>query len=183
MQQQLCTIEYQNWLQWCNSIQLFHISFLRRNPIFLITKTKYIWVYDYSFCCWDACRNIQVQEKKVCISLKFIILKIKDPWLILINCQTCHFNFFYRVDPVFSFSFVKSIKIGSFPRFGYPKIRRGRDACSEEVLYHIAAQQVPGFGDWQRSLCRRYDQGDRLRNNDCMHTCHTKAKCIYTYAG
>ena len=50
MQQQLCTIEYQNWLQWCNSIQLFHISFLRRNPIFLITKTKYIWVYDYSFC-------------------------------------------------------------------------------------------------------------------------------------
>ena len=57
------------------------------------------------------------------------------------------FQFFYRVDPVFSFSFVKSIKIGSFPRFGYPKIRRGRDACSEEVLYHIAAQQVPGFGD------------------------------------
>ena len=50
MQQQLCTIEYQNWLQWCNSIQLFHFSFLRRNPIFLITKTKYIWVYDYSFC-------------------------------------------------------------------------------------------------------------------------------------
>ena len=57
------------------------------------------------------------------------------------------FQFFYQVDPVFSFSFIKSIKIGSFPRFGYPKIRRGRDACSEEVLYHIAAQQVPGFGD------------------------------------
>jgi len=51
------------------------------------------------------------------------------------------------VGPVFfSFSFIKSIKIGSFPRFGYPKIRRGRDPCGEEVLHHIAAQQVPGFG-------------------------------------
>ena len=57
------------------------------------------------------------------------------------------FQFFLSSGPSFSFSFVKSIKIGSFPRFGYPKIRRGRDACSEEVLYHIAAQQVPGFGD------------------------------------
>ena len=53
------------------------------------------------------------------------------------------FQFFYQVGPVFSFSFIKSIKIG---RFGYPKIRRGRDPCGEEVLHHIAAQQVPGFG-------------------------------------
>ena len=74
-------------------------------------------------------------------------LKIKDPWLRLTNCQTYDFSFFLSSGPSFSFSFVKSIKIGSFPRFGYPKIRRGRDACSEEVLYHIAAQQVPGFGD------------------------------------
>ena len=80
-------------LKLMQNIQLFHFPSLYCYPIFLITKTKYIWVYDYSFCCWDACRNIQVQEKKVCISLKFIILKIKDPWLILINCQTCHFNF------------------------------------------------------------------------------------------
>ena len=57
------------------------------------------------------------------------------------------FQFFFIKWAQFFFSFVKSIKIGSFPRFGYPKIRRGRGACSEEVLYHIAAQQVPGFGD------------------------------------
>ena len=42
-----------------------HFPSLYCYPIFLITKTKYIWVYDYSFCCWDACRNIQVQEKSV----------------------------------------------------------------------------------------------------------------------
>ena len=83
-----------------------------------------------------------IKSEKVCI-----FLKIKDPWLRLTNCQTYHFIFFFSSGPSFSFSFVKSIKIGSFPRFGYPKIRRGRDACSEEVLYHIAAQQVPGFGD------------------------------------
>ena len=43
-------------------------------------------------------------------------------------------------------------------------MRRGRDPCGEEVLHHIAAQQVPGFGVWRRSLCRRYDQGSRLGN-------------------
>ena len=42
-------------------------------------------------------------KKKVCISLKFIILKIKDPWLILINCQTCHFNFFIEWTQFFFF--------------------------------------------------------------------------------
>ena len=39
----------------------------------------------------------------MCISLKFIILKIKDPWLILINCQTCHFNFFIEWTQFFLF--------------------------------------------------------------------------------
>ena len=33
------------------------------NPIFLITKSKYVWFSDYSFCCWNVRRNIQVQEK------------------------------------------------------------------------------------------------------------------------
>ena len=28
---------------WFNNIQLFHFPSLHRNPIFLITKTKYIW--------------------------------------------------------------------------------------------------------------------------------------------
>ena len=55
------------------------------------------------------------------------------------------FQFFYQVDPVFSF-FIKSIKIGSFSRFEYFKIRKDRDPCGEEVLHHIAAQRVPGFG-------------------------------------
>ena len=39
------------------------------NSIFLITKTKCIWYFDYSFCCWDVCRNTQVQEKKRIISI------------------------------------------------------------------------------------------------------------------
>ena len=33
------------------------------NPIFLIAKIKLIQFPDYSFCCRDICRNIQVQEK------------------------------------------------------------------------------------------------------------------------
>ena len=79
--------------------------------------------------------------------LKFIIFEGKRSLVEIDQLPNISFQFFYQVGPVFSFPFVKSIKIGSFPRFGYPKIRRGRDACSEEVLYHIAAQQVPGFGD------------------------------------
>merc|ERR1712240_221389 len=33
------------------------------NPIFLITKSKYVWFSDYSLCCWNVRRSIQVQEK------------------------------------------------------------------------------------------------------------------------
>ena len=72
-----------------------------------------------------------------------MIFEGKDPWLRLTNCQTYHSSF---SGPSFSFPFIKSIKIGSFPRFGYPKIRKDRDPCGEEVLHHIAAQRVPGFG-------------------------------------
>ena len=79
--------------------------------------------------------------------LKFIIFEDKRSLVEIDQLPNISFQFFLSSGPSFSFSFVKSIKIGSFPRFGYPKIRRGRDACSEEVLYHIAAQQVPGFGD------------------------------------
>ena len=75
--------------------------------------------------------------------------------------------------PVFSFSFIKSIKIGSFPRFGYPKIRRGRDPCGEEVLHHIAAQRVPGH--CIVDVIKEADWGT-------MIACHVKAKYIYTYA-
>ena len=83
------------------------------------------------------------------------------------------FQFFYQVDPVFSFSFIKSIKIGSFPRFGYPKIRKDRDPCGEEVLHHIAAQRVPGH--CIVDVIKEADWGT-------MIACHMKAKYIYTYA-
>ena len=104
----------------------------------------------------------------------FFFLKIKDPWLILTNCQTYHFSFFLSSGPSFSFSFVKSIKIGSFPRFGYPKIRKDRDPCGEEVLHHIAAQRVPGH--CIVDVIEEADWGT-------MIACHMKAKYIYTYAG
>ena len=75
--------------------------------------------------------------------LKFVIFEGKRSLVEIDQLPNISFQFFYQVGPVFSFSFIKSIKIG---RFGYPKIRRGRDPCGEEVLHHIAAQQVPGFG-------------------------------------
>ena len=50
-------------LKLMQNIQLFHFPSLHCNPIFLITKTKCIWFSDYSFCCWNVCGNIQVQEK------------------------------------------------------------------------------------------------------------------------
>ena len=82
--------------------------------------------------------------------------------------------------PVFSFSFIKSIKIGSFPRFGYPKIRRGRDPCGEEVLHHIAAQQVPGLVfDDDHCVAGVINEADW----GAMIACHMKMKYIYTYAG
>ena len=72
--------------------------------------------------------------------------------------------------PVFSFSFIKSIKIG---RFGYPKIRRGRDPCGEEVLHHIAAQRVPGFGVGDGHCI-----ADVIKEADwgTMIACHMKAR-------
>ena len=83
------------------------------------------------------------------------------------------FQFFIKWAQFFSFSFIKSIKIGSFPRFGYPKIRRGRDPCGEEVLHHIAAQRVPGH--CIVDVIQGADWGT-------MIACHMKAKYIYTYA-
>ena len=44
-----------------------------------------------------------IKSEKVCVSLKFIILKIKDPWLVLTNCQTYHFNFFIKWTQFFLF--------------------------------------------------------------------------------
>ena len=100
-------------------------------------------------------------------------MKIKDPWLGLANCQTYHFSFLSSGPSFFSFSFIKSIKIGSFPRFGCPKIRRGRDPCGEEVLHHNAAQRVPGH--CIVDVIKEADWGT-------MIACHMKAKYIYTYA-
>ena len=66
--------------------------------------------------------------------------------------------------PSFLFSFIKSIKIG---RFGYPRVRRGRDPCGEEVLHHIAAQRVPGH--CIVDVIKEADWGT-------MIACHMKAK-------
>ena len=72
------------------------------------------------------------------------------------------------------------MKIGSFPRSGYPKMRRDRDPCGEEVLHHIAAQRVPWlvFDD-------DHCVADVIKEADwgTMIACHMKAKYIYTYAG
>ena len=103
----------------------------------------------------------------------------KDPWLRLTNCQTYPFSFLSS-RPSFFFFFIKSIKIGSFSRFGYFKIRKDRDPCGEEVLHHIAAQQVPGlvFDD-------DHCVADVINEADwgAMIACHMKMKYIYTYAG
>ena len=75
--------------------------------------------------------------------------------------------------PVFSFPFIKSIKIGSFPRFRYPKIGKDGDPCGEEVLHHIAAQRVPGF--W---CLMSHCIADMIKEADwgTMIACHMKAK-------
>ena len=103
--------------------------------------------------------------------LKFIIFEGKRSLVEIDQLPNISFQFFIEWAQFFSFSFKKSVKIGGF---GYPKIRRGRDPCGEEVLHHIAAQRVPGH--CIVDVIKEADWGT-------MIACHMKAKYIYTYAG
>ena len=75
-----------------------------------------------------------------------------------------YFSYFYKVDPVFVF--IKSIKIGSFSRFGYPEIRKNRDPCGGKVSYQLTAGAGPGaWRRWMRGRCNQ----SKLSGEQCLH--------------